>query len=178
MSVRHVAALLAAALLAACASKPSDEPSVESLVPHPAAVEMSDLPPLSGHSSVDGWRSYASSSAPRQGRWKGKTAWRFPPKERAQGVLTRPYAAAVETDYGWADRWVRPEDRDSFDQALRSSVAGLEGRWRSSDGSYGVALPAQPRGCCQVIEVMLTETEGGLPIRSRGTITECGWNGR
>jgi len=72
----------------------------------------------------------------------------------------------------WAERWVGPAEKDAFHQALLAAAAGREGRWTSSDGGVGIATPARIVGGCRVVEVMLTN-DGGLPIRSRGTVTEC-----
>lgn len=116
--------------------------------------------------TVDGqWEPYRRTV--RTGNWKGNSAWRYPPKVRDTRTST-----SGETNRKWAERWVGPAEKDAFHQALLAAAAGREGRWTSSDGGVGIATPARIVGGCRVVEVMLTN-DGGLPIRSRGTVTEC-----
>jgi len=136
--------------------------------------------------TVDGqWEPYRRTV--RTGNWKGNSAWRYPPKVRDTRAST-----SGETNRQWAERWVGPAEKDAFHQALLAAAAGREGpaekdafhqallaaaagregRWTSSDGGVGIATPARIVGGCRVVEVMLTN-DGGLPIRSRGTVTEC-----
>lgn len=192
MSVVRVLVIASfAAALAACSPATTrfqdDGAAVDS------KVESSPLPPIPGTDSTapaktseapaakpstatsDTWRPYAASKA-RGGKWNGNTSWKYPPQKRASAAQPAPSSAIpapVAADNNWADKWVPEPDRSAFDDAIKVSMGGSEGHWKTATGSFGTAFPAVKSGKCATIELMLSPVNGGLPVTSRGSIIRC-----
>lgn len=183
--VRVIAAVSLVSVLAACSPGVTRFSGGEP-APLTNQIESSPLPPpppgsANGASApnwtssgADAWQPYAAPKT-RDGHWNGSTAWKYPPQQRSkvssgsEPVLNTP----SDSDQNWARKWVSTVDRAAFDEAVRLSMDGEEGRWRGERGLYGTALPAVAYGKCSKVELMLSSSESGLPIVSRGSIVKC-----
>jgi len=182
-TIRIIVALFCGAALAACSPGVTrfagDDPA-----PPPHLIQSSPLPPPSAAptagvaapagAAADSWQPYVAPKS-RDGHWNGATGWKYPPQQRLSATHGRELATASSpaSDQKWASQWVSSVDRPAFDEAIRLSMNGEEGRWRSERGLYGTALPAVLHGSCSTVELMLSPSENGLPIIARGSIVKC-----
>lgn len=198
--LRTLAVVSLSAVLAACSTAATrfHQDGGADIAPTSKAIEAHPLPPpgdpainlsppssphspfVSGASedAIGSWKPYSPSRA-SNGHWGGATAWTHPPKQRSPRREQTQSASAYRTpapllpDRTWAEKWVPDTDREAFNAAVKASMKGMEGRWRTETGLYGTALPADRRGKCSQIELLLSPSPSGLPIQSRGSIIEC-----